>query len=803
MSVTPWIPTVRKIKDGEPVDQTTVNIPIEQMVQREQHLYEKFEEIGNKSVLTAFAQPIHPSESFADSELNLVYFRSDADGYGVSKSLSGFSTTASSSMFSPKNSNYSFGIVKTIYPDKTVDLFIEGLCDLDVDLDDPVRGLIKNETFEVGPYYLSLKSPGKITKDPAGIPVYVGYAINKRQFLLHPNVDEFSQFFINYRYHVLDRVAGLPSLAGGEWSVDLLEYADSPIYIENSGSLTGVVIANTSTAYEGIPSEDIRAEKYTIKVTTGGNTSAVRFSITSSNGSFAEKTNQSLSAGVLLIDDIGDNDVKLNFTGSTNFTVNTTWNLYVSTYCRKLGWISAIDAEAAGAIPPEGAVFYYNIPGVADIATDQGLDYYTADEGTASERIIYFEKDEASDFKKYIPPIPANFIQLYLNGVLLKYKDIYSPDGIYSVNEYGIWWHSAEDGQQPWSSSYPEDASGFPELWREDIKPEITSSRKNLFVSFSKFNPALKTQLVSSLKPFNVTGVDKSNNFLKFYNADNVNTTSPTGDLLVSIEAPTEYVGYKSSALTTTDLASLTDDFVYPPTEYAGGDYPRGADISYDRAVAAIKYSKERGAFTAALTPIVSKITGSGGINVTPQGAGAWNIDYLSQGTTGQVDSIEPINARLEFRGLTSFIKLSPYSNTPYGLIGKILLPKGYPGAKPLKLIFHVFGDANSAVNKNIAFQFEYSTTPIYRATLTSSQLAQTTVSATADYVSPDAVTFSLTSDSYTAYRLLKIQNTGFQIPAERIVEDSVINFKISRTTATTNDYTGNLCVTGIYWEIS
>jgi hypothetical protein len=802
MSITPWIPVVRKIKDGEAVDQTTVNVPIEQMVQREQHLYEKFEEIGNKSVLTAFNQPIHPSENFDEAELNLVYYRSDEGGYGISKSLAGFYTATASSMFSPKKSNYSFGIVKTLYPDKTADLFIEGLCEFEIDIDHATKGLIKNETFEVGPYFLSLKSPGKITKDPSGIPVYVGYALSKRKFLLHPNVDEFSQFFINYRYHALDRVAGEPTLSGGSWSISLKEYADAPIYTENSGSVVGVQVANTSTAYEGIPSQGIREDVYTIKVTTAGNLTSVRFSISSKNNVFTTKTNQSLVSDILLIDDIGNNDISLDFTGSSNFTLNTEWKLYVSTYCRKLGWISAADAETSGAIPPEGAVFYYNIPGVTDILTDQGLDSYVLDSGLATERTIYFEKDEALEFKKYLPPIPANFIELYSNGTLLRYKDIYDTGGVYSVNEYGLWWHTAVDGKQPWSSSYPTGSSGHPALWKDSIKAVIASSRKNLFISFSKFNPVLKTQLVSSLKPFN-TSTDRSKNFLKLYSSDDTNTEASTGDLLVSVEAPTEYVGYKSGALTTSQLTTLTDDFVYPPIQLTGGVYPRGANISYNRAVAAIKYSKDRGAFIAALTPVVAKLTGTGGINVTEQSEGIWNIDYLSQGTTGQVDSIEPINARLEFRGLTSFIKLPYPSSTPYGLIGKILLPKRTPEAKALKLVFHVFGDTDSTTDSNVALEFEYSTTPIYRATLGAAQLSQTIVNATADYVSPSAINFSLSSDSYTAYRLIRIQEAGFTIPSTRILEDSVVNFKIIRSLADNNNYSGNICITGIYWEIS
>ena len=229
MIVTPWLPTVRRIKDGEPVDQETVNVPIDQLTQREQHLYEKFEELNGKSVLISFGQPIYqdPDNSIDMGEISVVYYKKDLISEGLTKGTTGFSSSSSSSMFTPNDSNYSFGILKTVYPHtQKADVFIEGLCEFQKDIDDPDYGLIQSingtvEEFKVGPYFLSPKTPGKITRDPSGIPVYLGYAISKRKFLLHTNVDEFSQFFINYRYHVLDRVAGKPSKSGEDiWTIE-------------------------------------------------------------------------------------------------------------------------------------------------------------------------------------------------------------------------------------------------------------------------------------------------------------------------------------------------------------------------------------------------------------------------------------------------------------------------------------------------------------------------------------------------------------------------------------------------------
>jgi len=679
MSLTPWLPVVRKIKDGEFVDQATVNVPIDQLTQREQHLYEKFQELEGKSVLISFGQPIHPAEVafIGPSGLNLVFFRSDSLGSGVSRCITGFSSTSSSSMFAPKTSNYIFGLTKVVYSStQTVDLYTEGLCELAVDIDDPVVGLLQSgEEFSPGPYFLSSKSLGKVTRDPAGIPVYVGYALNKRQFLLHTNVDEFSQFFINYRYHILDRVAGVPVLT------------------------------------------------------------------------------------------------------------STTWTITSSDF-NKLGWVAVSSIPNIPA--PVGAKFYYNIPKTTALLT-------------ADVELESYERDEATDLRRDLPPVPANFIQLYTNGVLERYNNEFDPSGNFSVNEYGIWWHNDQNGYQPWAAAY--NASN---TWQQN-KTNLTASRKRMFVSFSKFNPALRTQLVRSLVPYdnieNGEYVSKPSNFIRFYSKDAPDTQAPTGDLLVDIDAKINLYGYRPTTATN-DL----EDFTYPAS-------PRSSTYTANRAIAAIQYSKPEGLFKAVVTPVVARIAGANGVTVSEDvnQPGSWTIQYSATGTSGQVDSIEPINARLEFLGLNSYIKLPPPSSTPYGLIGKIVLPKSGVTNKPLQLVLHLFGDKSilqSSTYRNVAFQLEYSAVSAYNSTSPTSY----TVVNTSTFGPVNPVEFSLkpisaTPNDYSAYTSCRIADAGFVIPANFVREDTVINFKLIRknVTSAANNYAGeeggNIGLLGIYWE--
>ena len=670
MSVTPWVPTVTRINDGDTVDQATLNTPIDQLTQRDQHLYDKFAQIANKSVLVVTDQPVHPKATFTPGELSLAYYKADSDGEGLYKGTTGFSSSSTSAMFAPSISNYSFGLVKAVNTlQKTADLFIEGLCELDVPLDDAILGLIQKdsngtaETFRVGPYYLSAKNPGKITSDPSGIPVYIGYAISRTKFILHTNVDEFSQFFINYRFHILDRVAGTPSKSGaGVWTI-------------------------TSTAPD----------------------------------------------------------------------------------LTKLGWVGAVADSTPGA--PTGAVFRYNIPSLANLTADTQL--------TAEERV------EANELNKNLPPVPANFNQLYINGALIPYNDPYDLAGKYSVNEYGIWWHSNTD--PPWASNYPPSP---PTAWTT-TKATISATRKLTFMSFAKFNPALRTQLVSSLTPLNTTS-SKASNFIKFYSKDNPALSAVSGDLLVDIEAPVIEGGY----------APLDGDL---PTK---ATYPTSTKSTFtaNRAVAGFEYSKEAGAFKAVVTPVVARIKGTQTITVTetPGTPGEWQINYLSEGTVGMVDSIEPINARLEFRGLSSYIKLPAIYTTSYGFIGKIVLPQGSFNNKDLRLAFHLFGDSAATTgSNNVTFNFEYSTVPaVTSGRFSATDITVAQVGSIASSIIP--ATFQLAPSSGAAYSVaytaLKVTPVEISIPAASIKEDTIVNFRITRVAPAASPYSGNIGVLATYW---
>ena len=116
----------------------------------------------------------------------------------------------------------------------------------------------------------------------------------------------------------------------------------NPIVWTGSGSQPVTeTLTNISTLYGGYPLlvVPVLTDTYSFVVTTGGNLSAVRFSISSSAGVFATKTNQALTAygvysHVLKIDQTTGNDIAVDFTGSTAFNIGDSWGYTITApYC--------------------------------------------------------------------------------------------------------------------------------------------------------------------------------------------------------------------------------------------------------------------------------------------------------------------------------------------------------------------------------------------------------------------------------------------------------------------------------------
>lgn len=199
--MTPWVPTPKTLSNGEDVSAEVLNPVLQQHTNRAQYLKEQIEAIANKSVLIAFDQAVVDGSIVAG---NIVAFKPVGSVQKLSLAKLDYDTHGVETSFSPNNSSYVFGItkeVKQIGNSYSADVYLHGL----VTLPNTQSLIVTGETLRTGPYFLSRKEPGKLTSDPSGIAVFVGFAKNSTEFYLNPQTDLLNQLFLNYRFLLLDR----------------------------------------------------------------------------------------------------------------------------------------------------------------------------------------------------------------------------------------------------------------------------------------------------------------------------------------------------------------------------------------------------------------------------------------------------------------------------------------------------------------------------------------------------------------------------------------------------------------------
>jgi len=108
------------------------------------------------------------------------------------------------------------------------------------------------------------------------------------------------------------------------------DYNDAVVWA-GGGAAPATPPTNASTNYVGHISEGIVSDTYTIEVTaTGAGLEDARFTVSSASGAFDDQEDLELDVDdVLIVDDIGANDIKLDFTSATTPVVGDIWTLTV------------------------------------------------------------------------------------------------------------------------------------------------------------------------------------------------------------------------------------------------------------------------------------------------------------------------------------------------------------------------------------------------------------------------------------------------------------------------------------------
>lgn len=247
MPITPWIPAISRINNGEDVSAEVVNPIFAQHTQREQHLYEKLASIADKSVLIAYDQPVFLDSPVVVKKNRVIFYKKETTNEGIALAKVEFIVRTGQTSFAAANSTYSIGIIKDMHNDnKQADIYLMGLVEFDANIDDPTDGIMQSSetnqaNFDPGPLFLSRTEAGKVTRNPGGVAIYIGYAVNRTKLILAPNVSEFNQFYTTYRYNLLDRPAGIP-VFGSAWTVTVPDLT----------KVGWVGVADLSAAYQAL-----------------------------------------------------------------------------------------------------------------------------------------------------------------------------------------------------------------------------------------------------------------------------------------------------------------------------------------------------------------------------------------------------------------------------------------------------------------------------------------------------------------------------------------------------------------------
>lgn len=220
MPTTPWVPIVRNIVDGtDKVSSEVLNPILKSYTDRTQHLYEKFNDLEDKSVIIAFDQRVTGASV---AQYSVVYYDFESVTPGLVLAKPAFATSTYATQFKAANSAFVFGIVKSPVPgsgDKIVDVYLQGLIQVTGIVTALLDSSSDNTGFVGGPLYLSSKEAGKLTSVPGGQAIYAGYAKNLNEIYFNPAYESFNDFFLSFKYALLDRPAGTPSLSGTTWSI--------------------------------------------------------------------------------------------------------------------------------------------------------------------------------------------------------------------------------------------------------------------------------------------------------------------------------------------------------------------------------------------------------------------------------------------------------------------------------------------------------------------------------------------------------------------------------------------------------
>lgn len=505
MPATPWIPVTKTVKDGTDVSAAVVNPIFSQHTQRAQHLKELFEELLNKSTLIAYSQPILAG-SVGDVKKNSVVFGDFAsEAYGLSLAKTEFAQSSkNTTAYTPANSSYAFGIVSTVNnSNNTADVFMSGLVEFESDInedtvDDPSilqsdERVEPEDEFLPGPLFLSRTEAGKLTRNPGGVAIFVGYALTRTKILLSPDVSEFNQFFTAFRYNLLDRPAGRPYYNSGTGFWEILGTVGDNL--EHIGWIPVTEAYLGTEIWENhVPSD------------ADGNKPAFFYNLPSST---------------LIDEDTGVDEAEREQQKDLSATLPP--NPVTFTFLTVNGVVQAntdMDSYGVYTVNSVGIWWWNKTDGSQPWASDTTSAIAVTFSGTE----VTFAADHGAELNDKLRFMTTGSLPTGMSTSTDYYVQAIVSDTVLKIA-------TTVDASSAISFSGGSGTHSVPQpyIWKASHGSEVY--RPKMLLQFLKFNPSLGESIVTSIKKFN-----PNSSAIRFYKADKVTeATKGTGDLLARL----------------------------------------------------------------------------------------------------------------------------------------------------------------------------------------------------------------------------------------------------------------------------
>jgi len=196
--MTPWEQLIHYIVNGEDVKASVANRAPRQLTARTQYLYERLNSITAGEALFLHYQKIEADAAPGD----LVYFDETYNGYKRALAAVEFNQTAGWYMLAP--SAFVVGMVYAKTGTEAGHILTAGtLRDFDL-----TNAIVNGGPDEVGPYFLSMQTPGKLTLQKPAISVYVLYNRGDDTFHFMPTPRDLLEDHVHYKFELYAKPAG-------------------------------------------------------------------------------------------------------------------------------------------------------------------------------------------------------------------------------------------------------------------------------------------------------------------------------------------------------------------------------------------------------------------------------------------------------------------------------------------------------------------------------------------------------------------------------------------------------------------